>query len=434
MSNRIVIKNARAIGETKTRDVHIKDGLIEGFDLNLEPEASIGATIDASKMLLSLAFIEPHAHLREPGGEVKEDLESGLTAAARGGYGTVVCMPNTNPVIDDPEIVSSLIAKAERIGQARLRPAAALTRGQQGKQLADAAALKAAGAIMLTDDGRTNEDANVLRRGLEYAHALGLVVSVHAEDATLRGDGVMNEGATSERLGLPGNPATAEAARIARDLEICAMTGARLHVQHLSTARGLQLVREAKARGVNVTCEVGPHHLTLTDSLLETERFFCNPLLKVAPPLRTQLDCDALLEGILDGTIDCLGTDHAPHTKAEKEKDFLEAPFGIANIEECFALLYTRFVKTKKLKLERLIQLLTAGPARVLGIAAPKLEVGAAADLVVFDPEFSKTVDYRNHPPATKASFDSPWMGEVLHAWPLVTIVRGRIVHHELER
>jgi dihydroorotase len=430
MSNRIVIKNARAIGETKARNVYIKDGLIEGFDLSLEAET----TIDAAKMLLSVAFIDPHAHLREPGQEVKEDLESGLTAAARGGYGTVVCMPNTNPVIDDPEIVSSLIAKAERIGQARLLPSAALTRGQQGKQLADATALKAAGAVMLTDDGRTNEDANVLRRGLEYAHALGLVVSVHAEDATLRGDGVMNEGATSERLGLPGNPAGAEAARIARDLEICAMTGARLHVQHLSTARGLQLVREAKARGVNVTCEVGPHHLTLTDSMLETERFFCKPLLKVAPPLRTQVDCDALLEGILDGTVDCLGTDHAPHTKAEKEKDFLEAPFGIANIEECFPLLYTRFVKTGKLKLEKLIELLTTGPAKVLGIAEPKLEVGAPADLVLFDPEFSRVVDYASYPPATKASFDSPWMGETLHAWPQVTIVRGKIVHNQLEQ
>jgi dihydroorotase len=196
----------------------------------------------------------------------------------------------------------------------------------------------------------------------------------------------------------------------------------------------LQLVREAKARGVNVTCEVGPHHLTLTDSMLETERFFCKPLLKVAPPLRTQVDCNALLEGILDGTVDCLGTDHAPHTKAEKEKDFLEAPFGIANIEECFPLLYTRFVKTGKLKLEKLIELLTTGPAKVLGIAAPKLEVGARADLVLFDPEFSRAVDYSNHPPATKASFDSPWMGEVLHAWPQVTIVRGQIVHNELKQ
>jgi dihydroorotase len=430
MSNRIVIKKARAVGETKARDIYVKDGLIEGFDLNLEAEK----TVDGSGMLLSVAFIDPHAHLREPGQEVKEDLESGLSAATRGGYGTVVCMPNTNPVIDDPEIISSLIAKAERIGQARLLPSAALTRGQQGKQLADAAALKAAGAVMLTDDGRTNEDANVLRRGLEYAHALGLVVSVHAEDATLRGDGVMNESATSERLGLPGNPAAAEAARIARDLEICALTGARLHVQHLSTARGLQLVREAKARGVNVTCEVGPHHLTLTDSMLETKRFFCKPILKVAPPLRTQADCDALLEGILDGTVDCLGTDHAPHTKAEKEKDFLEAPFGIANIEECFPLLYTRFVKTGRLKLEKLIELLTTGPAKVLGIAEPKLEVGAPADLVLFDPEFSRSVDYASHPPATKASFDSPWMGETLHAWPQMTLVRGQVVHNEISK
>jgi dihydroorotase len=415
---RIKIKNARVSLNAEARDVYVNDGLIEGFNLTGSSEIEI----DASKFLLSVALIDPHAHLREPGQEVKEDLQSGLSAAVAGGFGTVVCMPNTKPVIDDPEILRSLIAKAEKLGLARLLPSAALTRGQEGKLLADAAALKAAGAVMLTDDGRTNEDAGVLRRGLEYAHALGLVVSVHAEDASLRGDGVMNEGEVSERLGFPGNPALAEAARIARDLEICALTGARLHIQHLSTARGLQLVHDAKARGVNVTCEVGPHHLTLTDAKLET----FDSMYKVAPPLRLQSDCDALLVGLVDGTVDCIGTDHAPHTQAEKEQDLLEAPFGIANIELAFPLLYTNFVATGKLKLERLLDLMTVGAAQVIGIPAPKLEIGMSADLVLFDLETEKTVDPAKF--KTKARFGSPWAGEVLKGWAAVTIVRGQVV------
>jgi dihydroorotase len=415
---RIKIRNARVSLTSEARDVFINNGLIEGFNLT----DSSDLEIDASNFLLAPALIDPHVHLREPGQEVKEDLKSGLSAAVAGGFGTVVCMPNTKPVIDDPEMVSSLIQKAEKLGLARLLPSAALTRGQEGKLLADAAALKAAGAVMLTDDGRTNEDAGVLRRGLEYAHALGLVVSVHAEDASLRGDGVMNEGEVSERLGLPGNPAAAEAARIARDLEICAVTGARLHIQHLSTARGLQLVRDAKARGINVTCEVGPHHLTLTDSKLET----FDSMYKVAPPLRLQSDCEALLEGLVDGTVDCIGTDHAPHTQAEKEQDLLEAPFGIANIELAFPLLYTHFVATGKLKLEKLLELMTTGAAKVLGIAEPKLEVGMPADLVLLDLNTKKVVDPSSF--KTKANFGSPWAGQELTGWAAMTIVRGTVV------
>jgi dihydroorotase len=411
----IKITNARdATGAT--RDILIENGVIVS-SLPGTPDLEF----DASRYLVTPALIDPHAHLREPGQEEKEDLESGLNAAVAGGFGSVVCMPNTKPVIDQPETVNALIARADDLGLARLLPSAALTRGQEGKLLADAAALKAAGAVMLTDDGRTNEDAGVLRRGLEYAHALGLVVSVHAEDASLRGDGVMNEGAVSERLGLPGNPIAAEAARIARDLEIVAVTGARLHVQHLSSARGLALVREAKKRGLPVTCEVAPHHLTLTDATLET----FEAMYKVAPPLRTQTDCDALLRGILDGTVDCIGTDHAPHTAAEKERDLLEAPFGIANIEVTFPLLYTRFVHTGKLELQKLLELMTIGPANILGLSAPSLEVGAPADIALFDLETEKQVDPSSF--KTKARFGSPWAGEALRGWAAVTIVRGRV-------
>lgn len=416
---KIEITNAR-LADGSTQDVSLENGLIVAA---LSGAADV--QIDGAKYLLVPALIDPHAHLRVPGQLEKETLETGLAAAVAGGYGSVVCMPNTSPAIDEPALVQQLIRDAEALGLARLFPSAALTRGRLGRQLTDAAALKAAGAVMLTDDGNTNEDAGVLRRGLEYAHALGLVVSVHAEDASLRGDGVINESGVAARLGLPGNPSAAETARIARDLEICALTGSRLHIQHLSSAGGLALVRQAKERGLPVTCEVAPHHLTLTDSLLESERFYCDPVLKVAPPLRSAADCAALLEGLRDGTVDCIGTDHAPHTSAEKQQDMLSAPFGIANVELTFALLYTRFVETGKLELRQLLHLLTGGAAEVLGWQTPSLELGAAADLTLFDLQTSRTVDAKTF--KTKARFDSPWQGETLRGWAVCTIVRGKI-------
>jgi dihydroorotase len=409
----ITLTNIRRPNSTQSETITIENGLIKGWNLRSE-----GETIDGNGATVAPALLELHAHLREPGQEVKEDLASGLAAAAAGGYGTVVCMPNTSPVIDDPALVRSLIGKANGLGFARLKPSAALTKGQAGKQLAELSLLKEAGAVMFTDDGRTNEDARVLRLGLEYAHSLGMVVSVHAEDATLRADGVMNEGPVSEALGLPGNPAAAEAARVARDIEIAALTGARLHIQHLSTARALDLVRDAKRRGVPVTCEVCPHHLTLTDEAL---RGF-DPIYKVAPPLRTQADADHLLAGLQDGSVDCLATDHAPHTRAEKEQDMLHAPSGIAYIELAFPLMYTRFGET--LGLEKLLDLFTAGPARVMGWDVPTLEAGQPADLVLLDLETLREVVPSSF--KSKAKF-TPWAGEELRGWPVLTLVGGQV-------
>jgi len=411
----ITITNIRRPNSVTPETLTIENGLIKGWNLPAE-----GEVIDGNGATVAPALLELHAHLREPGQEVKEDLASGLAAAAAGGYGTVVCMPNTSPVIDDPALVRALIEKADALGFARLKPSAALTRGQQGKQLAELSLLREAGAVMFTDDGRTNEDARVLRLGLEYAHSLGMVVSVHAEDATLRADGVMNEGAVSEALGLPGNPAAAEAARVARDIEIAALTGARLHVQHLSTARALDLVRDAKARGVPVTCEVCPHHLTLTDEAL---RGF-DPMFKVAPPLRTQVDAEHLLAGLLDGSVDCLATDHAPHTRAEKEQDMLHAPFGIPSIEVAFPLMWTRFGEV--LGLERLLHLFTGGAARVMGWPEPTLDAGQPADLVLLDLDTARPVtpaEFRS-----KAKF-SPWAGQELRGWPTLTVVGGRVAY-----
>jgi dihydroorotase len=409
----ITLTNIRRPNSSTPETLTIENGLIKGWNLAAE-----GEIIDGQGATVAPALLELHAHLREPGQEVKEDLASGLAAAAAGGYGTVICMPNTSPVIDDPALVRSLIEKANGLGFARLKPSAALTKGQQGKQLAELELLKQAGAVMFTDDGRTNEDARVLRLGLEYAGSLGMVVSVHAEDATLRADGVMNEGTVSEALGLPGNPAAAEGARVARDIEIAALTGARLHIQHLSTARALDLVRDAKKRGVPVTCEVCPHHLTLTDEAL---RGF-DPVFKVAPPLRTQADADHLLEGLRDGSVDCLATDHAPHTRAEKEQDMLQAPFGIPSIEVAFPLMYTRFGET--LGLEKLLDLFTAGPARVMGWPVPTLEAGQPADLVLLDLETVRAVQAQSF--RSKAKF-SPWQGQELRGWPVLTLVGGLV-------
>lgn len=411
----LTITNIKRPGSDQLESVTVENGVIKGWNL-----PAGGETLDGGGGTVAPALIELHAHLREPGQTEKEDLASGLAAAAAGGYGTVVSMPNTSPVVDDPAIVRALIEKAGGLGFARLRPAAALTKGQKGEALAELAFLKEAGAAMFTDDGRTNENARVLRLGLEYARSLGMVVSVHAEDASLRADAVMNEGVVSEELGLPGNPAAAEAARVARDLEIVAQTGARLHIQHLSTARALDLVRDAKARGLPVTCEVCPHHLTLTEEALRS----FDAMYKVAPPLRTQADADHLLAGLLDGTVDCLATDHAPHTRAEKERDLLEAPSGIAYIELAFPLMWTRF--GERLGIEKLLDLMTQAPARVMGWPEPTLEPGAPADLVVLDLDTEREVN-----PATflsKAKF-TPWAGETLRGWPTLTVVGGRVAY-----
>lgn len=411
----LTIKNVKRVGSEKLESVTVEDGKIKGWNLGDE-----GEVIDGQGGTLAPALIELHAHLREPGQTEKEDLASGLAAAAAGGYGTVVCMPNTRPVIDDPAVVRSLIEKANGLGFARLKPAAALTRGQKGEGLAELSYLRDAGAVMFTDDGLTNENARVLRLGLETAKALGMVVSVHAEDAGLRADGVMNEGSVSEELGLPGNPAAAAAARVARDMELVALTGARLHVQHLSTARELDIVREAKKRGLPVTCEVCPHHLDLTDEALRS----FDAMYKVAPPLRTRADADYLLEGLLDGSVDCIATDHAPHTKAEKERDLLEAPSGIAYIEIAFPIMWTKF--GAKLGLEKLVDLMTAAPARVMGWPEPTLEAGAPADLVVLDLDNEREVKPAEF--KSKAKF-TPWQGQMLRGWPTLTVVNGKVAY-----
>jgi len=421
----ILIKNVNLVDAKGVRgpaDVLIGEGRI----LSLEGgEASL--VVDGSGKLLAPGFLDLHAHLREPGEEVKEDLASGLMAAVRGGYTDVVSMPNTRPPVDTPEAVRALKAKALRLGLARLHPGAALTVGQEGERLTQAGGLKEAGAVLLTDDGRTNEDAFILAAGLLQAAPLGLPVAVHAEDASLRRNGVMNDGPLAHRLGLPGNPPEAEAARIARDLEVLryalrrSKATPRLHVQHLSTRRGVELIREARRAGLPVTAEATPHHLTLTEEALKG----FDPIFKVAPPLRAEEDREALLEGLLDGTLTAIATDHAPHTQAEKERDLLRAPFGIPSLEVAFPLLYTELHLKRGFPLPRLVALFTDGPREVLGLKPLHLEEGAEASLVLLDPKEAPVEPARF---ASKARY-SPWAGWVLAGWPVLTLVEGRVVH-----
>lgn len=416
---RTLLRNAHLVdarGDHGTGDLYLEGGLIEGVNLGGE----VDETHDAGGKLVTPAFLDLHAHLREPGGEEKEDLASGLEAAAAGGFGTVVSMANTTPPVDDPGLVAALIGKAERLGSSRLRPAATLSRALKGEGLTDFAALKEAGAVMITDDGIPVVDAHLMRRACEYASQLGLVIQTHSEEPTLRQSGVMNEGAVSQRLGLPGNPVAAEATMIYRDCEIALLTGARVHIAHVSSKRGMQVVEWFKAQGAPVTCEVTPHHLTLTDAALEG----FDPVCKVAPPLRTEEDVAYLRDALRRGVVDNVGTDHAPHTRAEKERDMVEAPFGIGNIEVTFPLLYTELVETGALPLEELLNLLQSGPAQVMGWPTPTLEAGQQADLVVLELEASKPVAPETF--KSKAKF-SPWAGRALQGWPVLTFVRGRV-------
>lgn len=419
MSGRIAIRGGRLVdgsGDKGQHDLYLLDGKVEGVDLGGE----VDGEVDADGKLVTPAFIDLHVHLRDPGQEVKEDLASGLAAAAAGGFGTVVSMANTSPVVDDPGLVADLVARAKAVGQARLRPAAALSHGLRGERLTDFAALAAAGAVMITDDGVPVADARLLRSACEYAAELGLVIQTHSEDPSLRADGVMNEGAVSHALGLPGNPDAAEAVMLFRDGEIARLTGARMHLAHVSSRRGLEVAEWLKTTGAPVTVEVTPHHLTLDDEAL----LGFDPLFKVAPPLRSSADVAYLREALTGDVIDAIGTDHAPHTMAEKQRDMLEAPFGIGNIEVAFPLLYSELVAAGALPLARLLWLLQDGPAAVMGWPAPRLSEGAPADVVVLDLEGEHAVTPGRF--LSKAKH-SPWEGLGLQGWPLATVVDGRL-------
>ncbi len=345
--------------------------------------------LEAERYVLAPGFIDIHTHLREPGFEEKETIETGTAAAAAGGFTSVVCMANTDPVIDEPSVVEYIARRAQQVGKCRVYVMGALTKGLQGEIINEYFFLKRAGAVALSDDGRYVTNSQVMRSALEYARMHGLPVVSHSEDAFLAQGAQMNEGYTSTRLGLRGSPPAAEEIAVSRDLALAQLTGARLHVAHVSTAGAVELIRRAKKRGAAVTAEATPHHLTLDDTMLES--YGTN--LKVCPPLRGKRDLEALRAGLRDGTIDCVATDHAPHNVIDKEVEFEEAPAGMIGLETAFAQLNTELVAAGSLELLELVRLMTLRPAEALGLSGGRLAKDAPADLVPLDPDERWTYD-----------------------------------------
>jgi len=392
-------------------DVELLGGRITRLaeTLAVEPETRV---VEAENKLISPGFIDLHAHLREPGREDTETLESGAWAALAGGFSTVCAMPNTQPPTDTREQAAFIRKRSEELGLARILPVGAATKGRKGSEIAEYALLKEAGAVAVSDDGDWVASSEVMRRALEYAGMLNMPVITHAEESSLCEDGVMNEGAVSAMLGLAVRPAVAEEIALKRDIALAAYTGSHLHVAHLSTAGGTELVRRARAAGVKVTAEVTPHHLLLTEDALRD--FDAN--YKVNPPLRTEQDRQALIAGLLDGTIQAIATDHAPHAQEEKEQELSLAPAGVIGLQTALAVLWEGLVEPKLVPATRLLALLTTGPASVLGETV-KLEEGAEVNLVVFDPAAVWTFDAESNRSLSK---NSPWFGKPL---------RGRVEH-----
>jgi dihydroorotase len=389
-----------------------------GRDVAAPPDATV---LDATGKVVCPGFIDIHVHLREPGLEYKETVATGTRAAAAGGFTAVACMANTQPVNDNRSITDYILAKAATEGIVRVYPIGAVTRGLGGKELAELAELAEAGCVAFSDDGRCVMNAALYRRAMEYTLPFGAPVISHAEDHDLSHDTAMNEGVVSTELGIPGAPAAAEDVMVARDILLAELTGAHLHIAHVSTAGAVRLVRDAKARGVRVTAEVTPHHLLLTE---EAVRGFDSNT-KMNPPLRTKRDAEVLLEALIDGTIDCIATDHAPHAASEKEGEYDLAAFGIVGLETAVGLLLDRLVRTGALPLATLVARLSRDPARLLGLPGGSLAAGAPADVTILDLEAAWTVDPTRF---QSKSRNSPFGGWAITGRPWRTIVGGRIV------
>ncbi|HET8656543.1 MAG TPA: dihydroorotase [Longimicrobiaceae bacterium] len=399
-------------------DVLLADGLVARIGERLDaPEGA--ELVDARGQVVCPGLIDVHVHLREPGGEHKETIASGARAAVAGGITAVVAMPNTDPPIDNPAAVGFVLAEGLRSGAARVYPSGTITVGQKGEQLAEIGEMVDAGAVTITDDGRPVMNAAVMRMALEYAQSFDLPVSVHEEDLDLSRGGSMNEGLTASRLGLTGVPNAAEDVMIARDLFLAELTGGRLHVQHVSTRRGVELIRAAKASGVRVSAEATPHHFSLTDDAVDSYRTNA----KMNPPLRSAADRAAVREGVRDGTLDVIATDHAPHHYDEKEQAFEDAPNGIVGLETSLGLALTELFHGGLLDLPTLVERMSCAPARALSLPGGTLRTGAPADVTIFDPGMEWLVD-----PARFASRsqNTPFGGWTLRGRAVRTIVGGR--------
>ena len=416
----LCIRNGRVIDPANRRDEIADLWLVDGKIG--EKVSSDFDTIDASGLIVSPGLIDIHVHFREPGFGWKETIESGARAAAAGGFTTVVCMPNTSPVADSPSTIAWIRDRAEAVAGVRVLPTGAISKNLAGEELAPIGSLAQAGVVAITDDGYCIQNNELMRRAVEYARMFDLPVLDHCQDYNLVGNGVVNEGYWSTLLGLPGWPGAGEEAIVARNILLAELCDHRIHCQHISAAGSVRLLREARGRGVKISGEVCPHHLALTDAAIEN--FDTNA--KMNPPLRTQRDIDALLEGIADGTLDILASDHAPHAKFEKEVEFDRAPFGIVGLETELGLFLDLLVHKKKtIDLPRLIAMFTANPARLLGLDAGTLSLGAPADVTLIDPDREWTVEAAKF---ESASRNTPFDGWKLRGRAVRTIVSGKTV------
>jgi len=417
----LLVKNGRVLDPSRGTDAML-DVLLEGDRIaQVAPAISAPSAevFDATGMVVAPGFIDLHCHLREPGDEPSETLESGTRAAARGGFTAVCAMPNTKPVNDNASVTRAILERAQAAASVRVWPIGAASRGSKGEELAEIAAMKQAGIVAVSDDGRPIATARLLRQVMDYCRSLDLPVIDHCEDASLAAGAVMREGNQSVLLGLRGMPAATESIAVARDVQVAELSGGRLHVAHLSTRASLELVRAAKQRGLPVTCEVTPHHFTLIDEDLAYDTRF-----KMNPPLASRSDRDALLAGLTDGTVDAIATDHAPHEPALKDVEFDRAPFGVTGLETALALGLEQLVHTGRMTLMRLVELFTAGPARALGMTR-RIVTGEPADLTLFSTEHAWT--FRAVESASR-SRNTPFDGRSFRGAPMATIVAGRIV------
>ena len=420
---KVLLKGGRvmnpAVDFDETADVLIENGKVAKIAKDIPTDDA--DVYDVTGKLVTPGLIDLHVHFREPGQEAKEDFESGSKAAVAGGFTTVATMPNTNPVVDSAALVRSLKKRAEDVARCHVEIIGAVTKGQQGKELAELGDMVQAGAVAFSDDGHFDPTAKVLLNAYDYLHAFDKVIINHEEEISLVEDGVMNEGHRSAMLGMKGRPTVAEDIAVARDVMLAEYAGARVHVAHMSSARAVDIVRQAKKRGVRVTAEVTPQHLTMTDDCVN----LYDSSTKINPPLRTQADCDALLAGLKDGTIDAIVTDHSPHAQEEKDREYMFAPSGFPGLETSLGVMLTDLYHAGKLDLKTIISKMTWEPAKVFELDAGTLNVGSAADITVIDPDKEWVVDAKNF--YTKGSH-SPFIGRKFKGKAVMTFVDGKMM------
>lgn len=420
---KVLLKGGRvmnpAVDFDETADVLIENGKVAKIAKDIPTDDA--DVYDVTGKLVTPGLIDLHVHFREPGQEAKEDFESGSKAAVAGGFTTVATMPNTNPVVDSAALVRSLKKRAEDVARCHVEIIGAVTKGQQGKELAELGDMVQAGAVAFSDDGHFDPTAKVLLNAYDYLHAFDKVIINHEEETSLVEDGVMNEGHRSAMLGMKGRPTVAEDIAVARDVMLAEYAGARVHVAHMSSARAVDIVRQAKKRGVRVTAEVTPQHLTMTDDCVN----LYDSSTKINPPLRTQADCDALLAGLKDGTIDAIVTDHSPHAQEEKDREYMFAPSGFPGLETSLGVMLTDLYHAGKLDLKTIISKMTWEPAKVFKLDAGTLNVGSAADITVIDPDKEWVVDANNF--YTKGSH-SPFIGRKFKGKAVMTFVDGKMM------